>query len=390
MAYGVTSTGFNRKSLTDIKADLITSLESVFGDINSGDDAVFGQLIGVFSKIASDWWEYLESTYLAFYPSSASGSNLDGVCELNGIVRLEALQTTVVCQLTGVAATVVPAGSQVRSTAGDIFELDSNVILTGGSDDGNFTAVEYGPIPAIGGTITEIVTPVSGWNTVNNSAAGTTGRNEETDAELRQRRIAFIATIGAATVEAIGGRILQEVDGVSAVNIYTNREDITDLFGRPPHSVEAVVLGGVDADIREKLWEVVAAGIETYGNVSGSITDSNGDTQDVYFSRPVDQYVWVRVTIDSYYTEEVFPDDGEDAIKTAIAEYGDTFPMGRDLILDRWQGAIYAAVNGIADMTIDHAVTTLPTDTPSYVTTNIPISPTSIANMSVDRITVTL
>lgn len=388
MAFGVTSDGFNRKTLPDIKADLITSLESIFGDINSNDESVFGQLIGVFSKFAADYWEQLEYTYFGFYPSSASGSALDGVCEINGIVRLSATQTTVTCELTGVASTVIPAGSQVSNTAGDIFELDGPVTLTGGTGTGEFTAVEYGPIPAIGGTVTTIITPVVGWSTVDNSADGEAGRYEETDAELRQRRIATISIIGAATVEAITGRLIQEVDGITAVNVYTNRDDTTDSFGRPPHSVEAVVLGGLDADIRAKLWETVAAGIETYGNVSGTITDSNGDTQNVYFSRPTEQYVWVEVTITSYYSEEIFPDDWEDQIKNAVAEYGADLPMGKDLIIDRWQVPIYNNVPGIGGMTIRHAVTATAGGTPSYSTSNIAIGPTSIANMNVNRIDV--
>lgn len=390
MAYGVTSDGFNRKTLPDIKNDLITSLESVFGDINTNDASVFGQILGVFAKFAADYWEQLEYVYNAFYPSSTSGAALDGVCEINGITRLPATKTTVVCELTGTATTVVPAGSQVRSTSGDLFELDAQVILTGGTDNGDFTAVEFGPISAIGGTITEIATPVSGWDTVNNAADGETGRNEETDAELRQRRLSTIAIIGAATVEAIRGRLLQEVDNVTDVNVYTNREDITDSFGRPPHSVEAVVVGGDDDEIRAKLWETVAAGIETYGNESGTITDSNGDSQNVYFSRPVQKYTWVRVTVDSYYDEENFPDDGEDQIIDAVVEYGAGLSMGKDLIIERWPVPIYNNVIGIGSMTIEHAITNLPTDIPSYVTTDIAIGPTSIANMSVDRVTVIL
>jgi uncharacterized phage protein gp47/JayE len=390
MSYGVTAAGFSRKGLPAIQTDLIAALENIFGDINTNDDAVFGQLIGVFSKIAADWWEQLENVYYSFVPSSASGSSLDGICEINAITRLSAVQTTVVCQVDGTPATSIPAGSQVRSTAGDLFTLDTTVVLTGSPDDANFTAIEYGPIPALAGTITEIVTPISGWDTVDNTDAGVVGRYEETDAELRQRRIAFISIIGAATVEAIGGRILQEIDGVTAVSIYTNREDTTDIYGRPPHSVEAVVLGGDDDDIRAKLWETVAAGIQTYGNESGTITDSNGDTQDVYFSRPVTEYVWIIVTVDSYYNEEIFPVDGSDAIKEALVEYGSTFGMGKDLIIDRWQVPIYTEVPGIGGMTIQHAVTSTPLGTPSYGTSNIAIGPTSIAEMDTDRITVNL
>lgn len=390
MAFGVTSDGFNRKTLPDIRAELTAELTGIFGDINTNDESVFGQLIGVFSKFAADYWEQLEYTYYSFYPSSASGAALDGVCEMNGIIRLPATKSTVTCQLTGTASTVIPAGSRVANTSGDQFELITGVTLTGSGDEGNFIAVEYGDIPSIGGTVTQIVTPVAGWTAVNNSADGSAGRDEETDAELRQRRISTISILGAATVEAIQGRILQEVDNVTAVTVYTNREDTTDIYGRPPHSVEAVIRGGDPQDIREKLWEVVAAGIKTTGNVSGTITDSNGDTQTVEFSIPTEQYVWVEVTVDSYYNEEIFPVDGEDLIKQYVTEYGEDFEMGRDLILDRWIVPIYSNIDGIAGLTIRHAVTALPGDTPTYGTSNIAIGPSSIANMNINRVIVYL
>lgn len=390
MAFGVTSDGFNRKTLVDIRDELITEMTSIFGDINTADDSVFGQLIGVFSKFAADYWEQLEYTYYSFYPSSASGAALDGVCEMNGIIRLPATRSTVTCQLTGTASTVIPAGSRVANTAGDQFELITGVTLTGSGDEGDFIAVEYGDIPSIGGTVTVIITPIAGWTAVNNSADGAAGREEETDAELRQRRISTISILGAATVEAIRGRLLQEVDNVTAVTVYTNREDTTDIYGRPPHSVEAVVLGGDPQDIREKLWEVVAAGIETHGNVSGTITDSNGDTQTVKFSIPTEQYVWVEVTVNSYYSEEVFPLDGEDLIKQYVTEYGENFEMGKDLILDRWMVPIYSNIAGIGSLSIRHAITAAPGDTPTYGTSNLAIGPSSIANMSIDRVTVIL
>jgi uncharacterized phage protein gp47/JayE len=66
------------------------------------------------------------------------------------------------------------------------------------------------------------VTPVAGWQSLTNFEAGLTGRNIETDAELRARRALSIRVTGAATVEAIRSRILQEVPGVTSVLVFEN------------------------------------------------------------------------------------------------------------------------------------------------------------------------
>ena len=85
-----------------------------------------------------------------------------------------------------------------------------------------FYAQNFGAIPAPQGSLTQIVTPVTGWNTITNFEAGITGREQETDAELRLRRLKSLRIAGYATVESIRSRILQEVSGVTAVEIFEN------------------------------------------------------------------------------------------------------------------------------------------------------------------------
>lgn len=85
-----------------------------------------------------------------------------------------------------------------------------------------FLAQSYGPIAVPYNTLTEIVTPIAGWTSLTNLDAGITGRDRETDEELRARRERSLSRLGAATVEAIRSRLLQEVDGVTSVTIFEN------------------------------------------------------------------------------------------------------------------------------------------------------------------------
>lgn len=100
--------------------------------------------------------------------------------------------------------------------------VGSNLQITSTSSPIPFLAQTYGPIAVPANSLTEIVTPVSGWVSLTNPQSGITGRNQETDAELRLRREQSLHLLGAATVEAIRSRLLQEVAGVTAVLVFEN------------------------------------------------------------------------------------------------------------------------------------------------------------------------
>lgn len=119
------------------------------------------------------------------------------------------------------------SGSSFTITAEDVnrpysLSVGVNLSITQTSTPVLFLAQEYGPIPAPSSSLTEILTPVAGWQSLDNFEAGIIGRTQETDEELRLRRARSLRIFGAATVEAIRSRILQEVPGVSSVFVFEN------------------------------------------------------------------------------------------------------------------------------------------------------------------------
>jgi len=214
-----------------------------------------------------------------------------------------------------------------------------------------FQTLVSGPIEVAIGTLTEIETPVSGLTSCTNFVAETTGRDIETDSELRIRRAASLTIIGAATVPAIQARILQEVDGVTACLVTENDTMVADDDGIPAKSFECVVEGGDLDDIAKKIWELKPAGIATYGTVFPArvITDIDGNSHTINFSRPTP----VVITVDLHYglnTEETFPAGGEDAIKAAIKAMGDLQEIGGDVIIQKYYTPIYS-IDGVGDVT---------------------------------------
>lgn len=280
---------------------------------------------------------------------------------------------------------------RLRSTDGATpfaLTVDTKLTITRRSSPIVFRAETTGTDVVPVGALTAIESAIAGWNELYNLAAGDTGRDVESDVDLRARHAEAINSVGAATVEAIRSRVLSNVDGVTSCRIYENRTSLP-VDGIPAHAFESIVQGGNSQDIAEELWLRKPAGIETHGNVSVDIADSNGDSQSVKFSRPVTVYGWARVTVNALNTEEPLPDTAVAGIKQAVVDYASAnFGIGDDIITQRFYGAIYTAVSGIGQITVETDVTALDTDSPTYSTANITISRVELPVFAIDRVTV--
>jgi len=280
-------------------------------------------------------------------------------------------------------------------------DLDFNFDVTGDleivtlASGGNFTCDTIGTQILPANSLTEIVTPVSGWDSVENLSAGTTGREVETDEEFRIRREQAIIS-GNATDESIRSAILNNVASVITCNVFSNRTDAIDGEGRPEHSFEVVVSGGTDADVAQEIWTRMPAGIETFGNVNGgagiTIQDSLGHDQVIEFSRPEDVYIYVEVQR-NFNMEENYPANGDELIKEAIIAWSlltTNITVGVDVIRQRLIVPVYE-IPGIDEVEILlDSDTALPFTPYTPSATNVTISDRQIAIFSTDRIDVTL
>ena len=234
-------------------------------------------------------------------------------------------------------------------------------------------------------TVFDILTGQSGWTLAIAALGADVGRNIETDAEARVRRAQSLHIFGRGTIEALRSRLLQ-LDGVDSVLVVENATDAVDSDGRPPHSVECIVEGGLRADIAQEIWGTKPAGIETTGNVSEIITDSQGLDHTIEFSRSIDDTIYVKITVNSWYAEEEHPSDADATalLKTAMTAYGESLTIGKDVIAQRFVGSAFSAVSGIASVTVLVGTTAPP------AATTVVIAADHRARFAEDRVTVVL
>lgn len=129
--FGLTSAGFKTMRLPNIKSSLDDAFIAQFGDINLDAGTVAANIIAPFSQAFASIWENMDDVYQSQYPSSAYGTSLDRLCQLNGITRLAATQTQVQAVCYGRESTSLPTGTQASiPSTGEIFESSVDGIIT--------------------------------------------------------------------------------------------------------------------------------------------------------------------------------------------------------------------------------------------------------------------
>jgi hypothetical protein len=249
-----------------------------------------------------------------------------------------------------------------------------------------YTCTKTGPIIVSIGALNDIVSKINGLESAVNYASGITGREAESDTELRMN-------LGIRQKQAIANEVaiqneLLKIDGVEYARVYSNR-DIAEVSGRPPKSFEAVIVGGDDQEIADLIFEKGPAGIQAFGNIIKDVVDDGGNRWEIGFSRPVNKYIWVKVDY-SRNAEEALPMDVVNAVQENIIAWGDTaLNVGVDLIYQKMFRPVYD-VQGIGFADIKVVVTTdlTPPEEDVYESKNIEISEVEIAVLDKTRIIV--
>lgn len=279
-------------------------------------------------------------------------------------------------------------------------QVDSNNFLTtySGTAGSNLSIIELwsfgemfaenaGPIEVSVGTLTNIQTPVAGLDAVNNFLPGQTGRNRETDSELRDRALESASALGETTIPAIESKMLQEVEGVTTVFVIENEEITPDPEGRPPKSFETVVEGGQQQEIARFILEHgKAAGIQTTGNINVLVEDASTNPHRIYFSRPVDDFIWVDVELT---VNNDWVTGSETQVEDDIVEHGrNTFGIGDDILWQDFFCAVYQT-NNILSATIKIGVTDNATDPkPTMQSQNISVQQDHLGRFDAQRVSV--
>ena len=341
----INENGLQVATSEEIQTNLENGYKAIYGnDIAITSNTQDGQLIGIYTQMATDIRELLMEVYNSFNPTLCRGRMQDVRFALNDITRKGGTFTIVPITIT-VNKTVTLRGldanyNDVNATsyaisddAGNQYFLIDTVTLTAGTYTKQFRAQNIGLVQPVLNTIINQVTIVNGVTSVTNASAPTSyGVNQETDTEFAIRRERSIENKSQNSIDAIVGQLL-EIEGLTQAvaynHDYTNYPSTTDADGIPIGYIWVIAEGGSNADIATVIYANMA-GTGTKGAVNINVPTASGQILTVNFDRPIATPLHIRFNFkhtspDTFYiAENLIKQYIVDNLQFKINQYADT------------------------------------------------------------------
>lgn len=301
-----TNSGVVVPDTADIKAEVEQEFKTALqkDDLDTSESTPQGRLIEAETVARKRTIENMAQLANMFNPDQAYGIFLDSLLKLFGVERKGATATKVICQLTGEANTIIPANVQAKDTSGNIYYLENSVTLNeNGQAEGTFVCFIKGEIECNENTLNQIVTAISGWESINNGSAGIVGKNGESDKEARAN-LKITQYTGSGQLANIKNSILsvKDVEDSLVLENETNSSVTKEgILITKPHSIYICVDGGNKVDVAKAIIETKSAGC-AYGADTDNTDEQYLETvqienSTVVFARPTLIPVKVSVTL---------------------------------------------------------------------------------------------
>jgi uncharacterized phage protein gp47/JayE len=332
LACTITSTGITAPSYADIYQSLQASFQGIFGsDAYVDPDSQDGQMLAIVAKAIADSNAVSIAVYNAYSPATAQGVALSNAIKINGIARGIATSSTALVRIVGEIGTqinngVVGGPDNSRWTLPALVTIPPAAFI-----DVTATCTLEGSTEAAIGTLTRILTPTLGWQSVTNAAAAAPGAPVELDATVRQRQTTSTALPSLTVLDGIVGAVAA-IAGVTQVKAFENDTNATDSNGLPAHSIALVTLGGASADIANAIYLKKTPGAYTYGTTVVPVTDSFGIINTIRYFIATNVAIKAQLTIKALtgYTSSI-----GDQIKQSMVDYGNALGINKRVDIGR-------------------------------------------------------
>lgn len=303
------STGLVFDNLTTLIENLKNEFKNIYGsDINLESNSADAQLINIFALSIQDLKDKIMNVYNSFDPDSAEGINLDARVSINNIQRKGASYTIVPIDIIfNKTTSLAGLDSNAENIDGTGFTIKDNInnkyilLVSNAFNEGaytvNFRSQTIGFIQPALNTINSFVDVIDGVVSVNNSQnINSIGQDDETDAQLRYRRQISTSKNSFGSGDSLIPKLLN-IDNVIDCMVQDNKEDITDIYGIPAHSIWIIVYGGDEDEIANLIYENRLPGTGMKGNITKYIIQKNGLYYNIKFDRPEFETIYLKLNI---------------------------------------------------------------------------------------------
>ena len=272
-------TGFSAPAESAVLAGVTADLNAAFGgNLNPDETTAQGQIASTETAIIGDKNNKFLLLANSVDPAFAQGRYQDAIGRIYFLTRIAAQSTVVNCTVSGLVGLKIPAGTRALALDGNYYVSTADgTIAPGGTTVIPFACVTTGPVSCPAGTLVQIASDISGWDTITNAQDGIVGRNVESRYDFEYRRALSVAANGMGTIPAIQGSVLG-VAGVLDAYVTDNTSAASpitiDGVTVPPGGLYVCVAGGVAADVAMAIWKKKQpGGPYASGNTTVTVSD---------------------------------------------------------------------------------------------------------------------
>lgn len=344
----ISAAGLSVPSFNDIQTAMLNVYQTIWGATTYlGNDSADYQWVTALALKLTDNCGLCQLAYNSRSPLTATGSALDSLGAYSGIARLSSSASTVVLTLTGAAGTEID-DALIQDQNGILWQLPQVVFIgAGGTVNVSATCTQSGPVSAAANTIKIPVGGfTAGWTGVTNANPAVVGTPTESDSAYRAR-LSISASLPSITRLEATQAGLEQVTGVTRVNVLENQLSVTDSFGNQGHSLTCVVEGGTDLAIATAIFINRGIGPNTQGATVPTmtiinVTDPNsGNVTAIGFVRPVSVPIFVSLSVHGLTL--AFTTSTQAAIRQVLTDYLNALKIGELITLS----ALYSVAMSI-------------------------------------------
>lgn len=246
----------------------------------------------------------------------------------------------------------------------------------------------YYPLSANG--LTGLTPTYTGYDSIVNYVALSSGTDVQTDAELRLAAQNIKDNSIAGTPDSLKSALLK-IEGVSAVEVFENPTktyiyDTSSLLVCEPYTYNVVVLGGDDIEVATAIYKKGYGNTKRYGTYTTTIANSNGASVDVKYTRA--GYFDVGVEV-GYTTKDNTPltEKERNNINTYLVELFNGLAIGDYVTPKQIEAVVYqsTAFSRLKNLIVQIKDLTLPS--PTFTTNTLLANHNEKPRVLVDNIT---
>lgn len=305
MAFEITRDGVQVETYEEIFQSLVDGYKEIYGDdINVSQESPDGQRIGIEAKIRLDIQSFIAEMQNQNDPDFATGINQKRLLKYSSMFLRAATRSQVTIDITTDRNLTLTDDYTIKDELEQRWVISDETAVLTGTTQVTFFAEDFGAIEADPNTITQPVTIILGVTAINNAAAATPGKVEETELEARLRRNASTENPAYSTVGSLFARLANLANVVDVVvfeNDTNNYDAEKDLNS---HNIWVVIDGGELDSIAELIIKNKTTGAPMKGSITHNFVENverpDGTTYPithiVKWDNPVDKDLYINLT----------------------------------------------------------------------------------------------